>query len=116
MKKTVTLDGGKTLDLAANAATPFRYKQLFGADLLKLFQQNTKDESDNVLLAETISQLAFIMTKQADKADMNAVSIEEFYAWLEDYEPLDFVLASEQIINVYLASTRPSVEAKKKRN
>lgn len=116
MKNTVALEGGKTLELAANAATPFRYKQLFGADLLKLFQQNTKDESENVLLAETISQLAFIMTKQAEKADMNSVSIEEFYAWLEDYEPLDFVLASEQIIKVYLSSTRPSVEAKKKQN
>lgn len=116
MKNTVALEGGKTLELAANAATPFRYKQLFGADLLKLFQQNTKDESENVLLAETISQLAFIMTKQAEKADMNLVSIEEFYAWLEDYEPLDFVLASEQIIKVYLSSTRSSVEAKKKQN
>lgn len=114
MKKTITLESGKTVDLAANAATPFRFKQLFNADLLKIFQQGSKSEDDHMMLADVVTQLAFIMSKQAAGTNMSALSIEDFYEWLEDYEPLDFVVKSEEIINTYVASTMTSVDSKKK--
>ena len=114
MIKTITLQSGKALNLAANAATPFRFKQLFNTDLLKVFQQNTKSEEDNWLLADTLSQLAFVMNRQAERVDMSTLSLDEFYTWLEGYEPMDFALAGEEIINTYLASTQTSIQSKKK--
>jgi len=114
MTKSITLEGGKELKLAANAATPFRYKQLFNADLLKLFQQSTKSEDDGMTLGEVVTQMAFIMNRQAEGADMNTLSMDDFFSWLEDFEAMDFVIAGEDIIDVYLSSTKTSVEAKKK--
>ncbi len=114
MTKTITLDGGKEIRLAANAATPFRFKQLFNKDLLKLFQDNSEDEKNHVYMADVMAELAFIMNQQAEKADMNSLSMDAFYLWLEDFEAMDFVTKADVIVNVYLASTQMSVEAKKK--
>lgn len=113
MTKTITLDGGKEIRLAANAATPFRFKQLFGQDLLKLFKK-AENEEEQPIMGEVITQMAFIMSKQFDKTDMNTLSMDDFYAWLEEYEPMDFIMVGEDIINFYVASSRPSVDAKKK--
>lgn len=114
MKQSINLSSGKTVDLAANAATPFRFKQLFDADLFKIFHQSAQDEAEAMLLADVVTQLAFIMNKQASGANMNAISKDDFYEWLEDYEPMDFVEQGEEIIKIYLASAKTSVEAKKK--
>ena len=114
MTKSITLEGGKEVKLAANAATPFRFKQLFNTDLLKIFQQSTKSEDDQMDLADVITQLAYIMNRQAEGANMNNISMDDFYAWLEDYEPMDFVTSGNKVIDVYLSSTVASVEAKKK--
>ena len=114
MTKSISLEGGKEVKLAANAATPFRFKQLFGTDLLKVFQQSTKSEDDQMVLADVITQLAYIMNRQAEGANMNNISMDDFYSWLEDYEPMDFVISADKIVNVYMASTQTSVEAKKK--
>lgn len=114
MTNTIMLDGGREIKLAANAATPLRYKQLFGQDLLRVFQQSTKTEEDGMLLADIVAQLAFIMNRQAEGVNLNAASMDDFYSWLEDFESMDFVLAGQEIINAYLASTQVSVDAKKK--
>lgn len=114
MLKTIKLNGGKELTLTANAATPFRFKQLFGGDLLQIFQEASKAGEDNLEITETISQLAFVMLKQAEKADLSSVTEADFFAWLEEFEPMDFAWAAGDIINIYMQTTQPSVEAKKK--
>ena len=114
MTKSITLEGGKEIKLAANAATPFRFKQLFGSDLLRMFQQSTKSEDDQMVLADVVSQLAYIMNKQAEGANMNDISMDDFFSWLEGFEAMDLVSAGEQIMNVYLSSTITRVDAKKK--
>ena len=114
MTKSITLEGGKEVKLAANAATPFRFKQLFNTDLLKIFQQSTKSEDDQMILADVITQLAYIMNKQAEGANMNNISMDDFFTWLEGFEAMDFVNAAQAIIDVYLSSTQTSVESKKK--
>ena len=113
MTKTITLEGGKEVKLAANAATPFRFKQIFGQDLLKLFKK-AENEEEKPTMGEVITQMAFIMSKQFEKTDMNTLSMDDFFEWLEDYEPMDFVMAGEDIVNFYMASSKPSIEAKKK--
>lgn len=113
MINKITVSGGKEVKLAANAATPFRYKQLFNKDLLRIFRDSSEDEAENVMLADICTELAFIMNRQAEGANMNALSMDDFYTWLEDYEAMDFVMGAEDIINIYLASTKTTVDAKK---
>ena len=54
------------------------------------------------------------MSQQAEGANMNQISMDDFFTWLEDYEPMEFVLSGQDIINTYLSSAETSVDAKKK--
>ena len=101
MYKTITV-GDKEMELTANAATPFRYKQFFKRDLLQILGNEQKAETEGV---EAITELAFIMNKQAQRANLNAISYEDFLTWLEDYSAMAFVEAAEDILNVYMDQT-----------
>ena len=101
MFKSLAIDG-KEIELAANAATPFRFKQVFHKDLFAILGNEEKAESEGV---EAVTQLAFIMAKQAEKADMNKLNEDSFIEWLEDFGPMAFVESAENILNVYMDST-----------
>lgn len=116
MQNTIKLDGGKEVRLAANAATPFRFKQLFQKDLLRIFNDSQKDDAEMIGLADTVTELAFIMNSQAEGKDMKNLSLDEFYSWLEDYEPMDFIVKEQDIINVYLSSTQTTATPKKNKS
>ena len=113
MIKEITLNGGRQLKLAANAATPFRFKQIFGGDLLRMMQHTANDDQDAESVDDYISKLAFIMNRQAEQIDLNTVSESDFYEWLEGFESMDFVFAGADIINAYVSTTNTSVEPKK---
>ena len=116
MQKSIKLEGGKEVKLAANAATPFRFKQLFNKDLLKVFNDNSKEDADTIEMADVFTEMAFIMNRQAEGIDMSGLSMDDFYSWLEGFEPMDFVMKGQEILEIYLSSTQVSVEAKKKPN
>lgn len=101
MYKKIMVNGTE-LELSANAATPFRFKQTFHKDLLAIFSNEKKAEEEGL---EVVSELAYIMNKQAEKADMSKLSFEDFIEWLEKFEPMAFVDASEDIINAYTESS-----------
>ena len=101
MFKKITIDGTE-LELAANAATPFRFKQVFHKDLFSVLGNEQKAETEGV---EAVTQLAFIMAKQAEKADMGKLTESEFIEWLEGFGPMAFVSGAEQILNAYMDST-----------
>lgn len=101
MFKKLTIDGNE-MEFAANAATPFRFKQVFHKDLFSILGNEQKAESEGV---EAVTQLAYIMAKQAEKADMNKLSEDEFMTWLEDFSGMAFVSAAEDILNIYMDST-----------
>ena len=101
MFKKITIDG-KELEFAANAATPFRYKQIFKEDLFAILGNEQRVETEGV---EAVTELAFIMAKQAEKADMNKLNYDEFILWLEDFGPMAFVENAEEILNIYMDST-----------
>lgn len=102
MFKKLTIDG-REIEFAANAATPFRYKQVFQKDLLQILGNEEKAENEGV---EAVTQLAFIMAKQAEKADMGKLTTDEFLAWLEDFSAMAFVENAEDILNVYMDQTQ----------
>ena len=100
MFKKITIDG-KEIELAANAATPFRFKQVFKKDLFAVLGNEQKAETEGV---ETVTQLAYIMAKQAEKADMNTLNESGFLEWLEDFGPMAFVEGAEEILGIYTDS------------
>lgn len=101
MFKRLTIDGNE-MEFAANAATPFRFKQVFHKDLFSILGNEQKAESEGV---EAVTQLAYIMAKQAEKADMNKLNEDEFMTWLENFSGMAFVSAAEDILNIYMDST-----------
>ena len=103
--------GKSTVPMLANGATPIRYKMVFGKDLISEFQNV---ESNYALAMDTISELAFIMAKAAEKADMSKLNMETYIEWLEQFEPLDLTEASDGVVDIYLANSETSSEVKKK--
>lgn len=109
MTTTITIEG-RELAMTANAATSYRYKQIFHKDLLKEFTGIQDSMS-----IELVEEMAYVMHKQgtgeADKANMN-----DYIAWLEGFEPLSFADAAAEIINIYAQQKVGTSTAKKKVN
>jgi len=101
MFKTIVIDG-KEMSVAANAATPFRYKQVFKQDLFSVLGNEKRAEEEG---AEAVMRLAYIMHNQAEKADMNKLNEEAFIEWLEGFSAMAFVNAADEIVNAYMDST-----------
>lgn len=114
MRKEITI-GTRTLSVEANAATPIRFRNLFGKDLLTMIQQGTTGQQiDLTVASEVAPELAFIMAKSAEDAEMKKLTESAFMDWLEGFEPMDFVNATDQIFSVYFGDTESLVEPKKK--
>lgn len=109
MTKTIKV-GKKDISFTSNGATPLFYKQLFHKDLMKML--NSGDEIE--IAGDNVPELAFIMAKQYDQANMMALTTNMYIEWLSLFEPLDLILAGGEIVNVYLADSTGTEEPKKK--
>ena len=105
--------GDKPITFTSNGATPIFYKQFFKKDLMK-FTNLDGNEAAMELAEGEINELAFIMAKQADKADMMKLTFANYIEWLELFNPLDLTMKSDEIYMVYLADSVPMEEPKKK--
>jgi len=102
--------GSNSLRLCGNAATPIRYKQVFHKDLLMSFKAMSADEFD----VDTIKQVAFIMALQAESANFNQVTYDDFIDWLCQFEEADVLGAAGDIIGMWMNNSKTSVVSKKK--
>ena len=66
------------------------------------------------IASDALPELAFIMAKQSDKADMSKLTYNMYLDWLERFDALDIALHAEEIVSVYYSDTQTSVEPKKK--
>ena len=106
--------GTHDVTLEANAATPIRFKNIFGKDLLTLISEGTSpDGVDMKVASEVAPELAFLMAKTAEKADMTKLNEDKLLQWLEQFGPMDVINATEQIFSVYFGDSETEVEAKK---
>lgn len=103
--------GGKDIPMQANAATPVRYRQVFGKNLLPYFMGKASDED----AAEMIGELAYIMALDASGADMTKLSYDGYVEWLEGFAPLDFVEADAitALVNLYQGNEESLSDLKK---
>lgn len=109
MFKVVNI-GEHEVAMLSNATTPYRFKQLYGADLMKAVTELQKNDISEV--EDITCKLAFLMNAAAEKKDMNKLSIEAFYEWLERFEPMEIIKASKDIIGLYLGQTKTSSNSK----
>ena len=117
MRKTILIgkDKDRELELLANAATPIRFRDLFHADLLTLLHNAERDDGyDLTVASEVAPELAYVMARAADGTDMTQLSVKDYMAWLEQFEPMDFINGVEAIFNVYFGDMETEVDPKKK--
>jgi hypothetical protein len=119
MYKVISLkaENGNSMDVPflANAATPFRFKAIFGKDLLVLFQTCS---NDGVYDIDFVSQLAYTMAMQAEAKnngrDMTTLGMVDMIAWLEQFDGFEMLNKAKDIIEVYLGNSNTSSKEKKK--
>lgn len=63
---------------------------------------------------DTISQLAYIMNRDAEKADMRKLCFEDYVDWLETFESMELLSHSGEIFGLYMSNRAKSSTAKKK--
>ena len=62
---------------------------------------------------DSISKLAYIMNMAAVGEDMNTLSVEKYLDWLDQFESMEFMTKSMEILDVYMSTRSTSVEPKK---
>ena len=99
----------------ANAATAYRFKAMFGKDLLLTFQSAKQGDLYNV---EFIEQIAFIMAMQAKAkagmADLSTINEEMMVSWLETFDGMELLNNAAEIMDVYLGNTKFTSKEKKR--
>lgn len=103
--------GEKLVPMLANAATPIRFRQVFGKNLLRYF---LGEESQDEVAAMT-GELAYVMAKAGEGADMNRLNLDDYTTWLEGFDAMDFVDPETvaQIIKLYQGNMETGSTAKK---
>lgn len=101
--------GEHRVGMCANAATPYRFKQVFKKDLLQIMlDENSKDEEP-----DDVMKLAYIMTMQASKKDLTTINEESYIEWLEQFDLMDLYIASGEIMSLYQGNKKSEAEQKK---
>lgn len=105
--------GDKNVEMAATAASPVYYRQLFHRDALRTFEKIQSGEMDKSDAVDLFSELAFIMAKDAKRADMFRLTKEDYVSWLQEYDYMDLIDASDAIAGVYFSGRIQTTESKK---
>ena len=120
MRGTVRI-GERDVDMLANAASPFIYKKIFHKDFLMTVGTNYVDadgKQKTDVDTNAITEMAFVMymqTVKTFKEILNTVTVEDFVAWIFEFEPLDFAMAMAEIMGLYYQQQKTTVSPKKKR-
>ena len=102
--------GETAVTLRASAATPIRYKALFGSDLIKDLN-SINDSGENI---DSISQIAYVMALQGVGSDFTVASIDTFFSWLDQFEATAIINAGAEIMDIYNKGAQTTSVSKKK--
>lgn len=102
MRGKVFIDG-KEVEMVANAATPYRFKQAFHEDYF-LISRKFADEKDaavsDAVASDLFIKLGYVMAMQAAGKE-KMLSYDGFMAWLGEYEPNALLEAVNEIAMLY---------------
>ena len=108
MTKEVLI-GDTAVKMTGNAATALRFRQVFGSDILKLFNEQGANLDINVIL-----ELGFVMRLQALGSDFVGVGEVDFIQWLEQFETMDVFMAAKDIVDIWIDTNKTATKPKKK--
>ena len=121
MRGTVKI-GERDVDMLANGASPFIYKKIFHKDFLTTVGTNYVDadgKKKTDMDTNAITEMAFVMhmqTVKTFKEILDTVTVEDFVAWISEFEPLDFAMTMAEIMGLYYQQQKTTVSPKKKRH
>lgn len=115
---TLTMADGseKSFGFLAVGTTQYRYKQIFGGDLLKQITKIVNRDLDYIGDDADFSvtdKLAFIMNCQAEKKDMNCQNFDTFLDWVEQFDSSTLFDHLGDFINIYLGNKESTSDPKK---
>lgn len=101
-------DGGE-IELLANAATKYRFRQIFGLDLID--ELSDMDAITPGRLSEILEMLTYTMAKQAKK-EAEKGSIDDFFTWLEGLSANEITEHIDTILEIYQGNQKTLSETK----
>lgn len=111
----------KEMEFKASALTPVLFHQVFKIDLLLALEKFEEKDPEKLTSAENLEyftimqKLGFVMAKQAEAkklSDLSKLSIDNYYAWLDDFDNINDIPISE-ITQIYYFGDLVDVESKK---
>lgn len=114
--KKITI-GGREVEMLAMSSCNFYYKRLFGEDAFTIQAKAATTEGGEGMGVTFAMQMGFVMKKAAeahgDRNIMNALTIDEYLDWIDQFGTFDFVEPSGEIITLYISQNKlTSVEKK----
>lgn len=109
MRGTVKI-GEKDVEMVANAASPYLFKEIFHIDFLKEAQAEQPDVS-------LFEKMGFVMAKQAEglsHKDFLKLDASAYIDWLTGFEPLDVITAAGDISSLYMGQEKSTSVPKRK--
>lgn len=101
-------EGGE-IELLANAATKYRFRQIFGLDLIDEFSDMEAITPGR--LSELLEMLTYTMKLQAEKAAEKG-SIDDFFVWLEGIAANEITEHFDEIFAIYQGNQKTLSETK----
>lgn len=112
MQKSIMI-GDVEVAMRASAATAIRYRNTFHGDIMKELMEMNPEQIDSSVI-EKIQKLAFIMAKSAEGANMTTLTEDDYLEWLDQFDSLEMMQASKDIVTVYLGGKVSESELKKR--
>lgn len=106
----------KEFNFMAVGSTPYRYKQIFGKDLMIELTKLMGNESNKVNENADFSvsdKLAFIMNCQAEKKDMNCQNFDSFIEWIEQFDASTLINHMGDFVSIYIGNKASTSKPKK---
>lgn len=116
------LIGDKTVALVSNGATVLYYRNIFSEDFLKFFSDLNEGKISESDAIEPLTKLTYVMHLQALATDGDKTArstlrsggkSDGYLEWLEEFNPLDIPLASQEILTVYTGNLEELESPKK---
>lgn len=111
-------DTEKTFGFLAVGTTPYRFKQIFGKDLMVELSKIVNKDMDSIGENADFSvsdKLAFIMNCQAEKKDMNCQNFDTFLEWVEQFDASALFNHFADFVGIYLGNKESTSSPKKEK-
>lgn len=97
--------GSREVEMLAVSSCNFYYRRLFGEDPFELQALAASREGGQAMGITFAMQMGFVMMKAAeahgDRNIMNALTLDEYLDWIDQFDTFDFAQPSGDIIKLY---------------